>query len=94
MERLHLERLSQRARARTTGMSRTTIAGMVHKVPTPITATGTPLRERPILERDERRLCVGHKKQSVWMWLALERPTRCVVGFALAARSADTGRRL
>ncbi len=31
VERLHLERLSQRAIARTTGMSRTTIAGIVKK---------------------------------------------------------------
>jgi transposase-like protein len=33
VQRLHLERLSQRAIARTTGMSRTTIAAIVKKSP-------------------------------------------------------------
>src|SRR5918912_1052814 len=50
VEQLHLERLSQRAIARTTGMSRMTVAAILKKVVTPIGQTIQPLAERPILE--------------------------------------------
>lgn len=54
----------------------------------PIGQTITPLRERPILELDELWSFVGSKEQKVWIWLALERQTRRIVGFALGDRSA------
>lgn len=56
----------------------------------PIGQTVAPLRERPILELDELWSFVGNKKQKVWVWLALERQTRRIVGFALGDRSAKT----
>jgi insertion element IS1 protein InsB len=37
---------------------------------------------------------VGHKGQKVWIWIALERQTRRVVGFAAGDRSAETCRKL
>jgi len=43
---------------------------------------------------DELWSFVGSKANPVWIWLALERQTRRVVGFAMGDRSAETGRRL
>ncbi len=37
---------------------------------------------------------VGRKGQKVWIWIALERQTRRVVGFAVGDRSAETCRKL
>jgi insertion element IS1 protein InsB len=53
VEKLHLERLSQRAIAHTTGMSRMTVATIQKKALTPIGQTIRPRTERPILELDE-----------------------------------------
>ena len=44
------------------------------------------LKERPILELDELWSFVGSKKQKVWIWLALERQTRRIVGLAFGGR--------
>jgi insertion element IS1 protein InsB len=77
--KLHQERLSQRAIARTTGMSRMTVATILKKVLTPIGETIRPLAERPILELDELWSFVGSKDKQVWIWIALERQTRRIV---------------
>jgi insertion element IS1 protein InsB len=61
---------------------------------TAIGATIRPLRERPILEIDELWSFVGHKGQPVWIWIALERQTRRIVGFAVRDRSAETGQKV
>jgi IS1 family transposase len=61
---------------------------------TPIGKTIVPLAERPILELDEVWSFVGHKGLKVWIWIALERQTRRVVGFAVGDRSAETCRTL
>lgn len=53
-----------------------------------------PIRERPILEIDELWSFVGNTGQKVWIWIALERQTRRIVGFAIGDRSADTCRQL
>jgi insertion element IS1 protein InsB len=49
-----------------------------------------PLVERPILELDELWSFVGSKDHPVWIWLALERQTRRIVGLAFGDRSAQT----
>ncbi len=49
-----------------------------------------PVRERPILEMDEMWSYVGKKQNPVWIWLALERQTRRIVGIAFGDRSAAT----
>lgn len=64
------------------------------KVLTPIAETITPLQERPILELDELWSFVGNKGNKQWIWLALERQTRRIVGFAIGDRSEATCRKL
>lgn len=65
--KLHTERLSQRAIARTTDISRMTIAKAIKKVVVPIGQTIEPLRERPILELDELWSFVAKRGQKVWI---------------------------
>ena len=60
----------------------------------PIGQTIQPLAERPILELDEIWSFVGSKGQKVWIWIALERQTRRVVGLAFGDRSSETCRKL
>jgi insertion element IS1 protein InsB len=52
------------------------------------------LVERPILELDELWSFVGKKDTVVWVWLALERQTRRIVGLAFGDRSAATCQQL
>lgn len=52
----------------------------------------TPLPKRPVWEMDEWWSLVGDKGQEVWVWMALQRQTRKVVGLALGDRSAETCR--
>jgi insertion element IS1 protein InsB len=52
------------------------------------------LTERPILELDELWSFVDKKANVVWIWLALERQTRRIVGLAFGDRSAATCRQL
>jgi insertion element IS1 protein InsB len=52
------------------------------------------LRERPILELDELWSFVQRKTHQVWIWIALERQTRRIVGVAFGDRSAETCRKL
>lgn len=88
---LHLERISQRGISRITGVDRKTIRKLLKKKPLPeLKDTITPSIERPILEMDELWSYVGNKKNKVWIWLALERATRKIVGFALGDRSENT----
>jgi insertion element IS1 protein InsB len=61
---------------------------------TPIGETIRPLRERPILELDELWSFVGHKGKVVWIWVALERQTRRIVGLAFGDRTAETCQKL
>lgn len=60
----------------------------------PIAATIQPLRSRPTLEFDELWSYVGSKANKVWIWLALERETRRIVGIAFGDRSDATCREL
>jgi insertion element IS1 protein InsB len=60
----------------------------------PIAATIQPLRARPTLEFDELWSYVGSKANKVWIWLALERETRRIVGIAFGDRSDATCREL
>jgi IS1 family transposase len=58
----------------------------------PLAETIIPLRERPIFELDERWSYVGSKTHKVWIWPALERQTRRIVGIAFGDRSEATCR--
>jgi IS1 family transposase len=46
------------------------------------------------LELDELWSFVGKKDNQKWIWLALERQTRRIVGFAIGDRSAETCQKL
>ena len=50
--------------------------------------------ERPILELDELWSFVGKKGNQVWIWMALERQTRRIVGLAFGDRTAETCHKL
>ncbi|MCB9640425.1 MAG: IS1 family transposase [Myxococcales bacterium] len=43
-----------------------------------------------VLELDEMWSFVQKKEQKVWLWIALSRTTRQVVGYAVGSRSAET----
>ena len=94
VEKLHLERVSQRGIARLLGISRTTIIAMLKKVIQPIAKTIEPLSSRPTLEFDQLWSYVGKKANKVWIWLAIERETRRIVGIAFGDRSDATCRKL
>jgi IS1 family transposase len=46
------------------------------------------------IECDELWSFVGNKNQKEWVWLALDRDTREIVGVAIGARDAATARQL
>jgi insertion element IS1 protein InsB len=58
----------------------------------PLAETIIPLHERPILELDELWSYIGAKTNKVWIWPALERQTRRIVGIAFGDRSETTCR--
>jgi insertion element IS1 protein InsB len=60
----------------------------------PIAETIQLLIERPILELDELWSFVVSKRNPVWIWLALERQSRRIVGISFGDRSADTCKKL
>lgn len=94
VEKLHWERLSQRAIARTTGMSRMTVAALLKTALTPIGQRIHPRASRPILELDELWSCVGAFGQQVWIGVAMARQTRRIVGLAFGDRTTQTCRKL
>ncbi|AWM32001.1 IS1 family transposase [Hymenobacter nivis] len=51
-------------------------------------------KEWEILELDELWSFVGHKKRKVWLWLAVERARRRIVGWALGSRGEAPLRKL
>jgi insertion element IS1 protein InsB len=61
---------------------------------TPIGETIRPLSQPPILELDELWSFVGKKGNQVWIWIALERQTRRIVGLAFGDRTTETCRKL
>ena len=50
--------------------------------------------QQACLELDELWSYVGNKKNKVWTWIALERSTRQIVGYAVGDRSANTAEAL
>lgn len=60
----------------------------------PIAESVAETPERPVLEMDELWSFVGDKGIEVWVWIALERHTRKIVGLAFGDRSAATCRLL
>ena len=93
VEQLLLERVSQRAIVRLTGVARMRVAKLAKKART---ARPTPGCLRPHrvkeLELDQMWTFVGRKKRKVWRWLAGERYWRRIVAWVLGSRGRATAR--
>ena len=63
-------------------------------VETEVVETAVVEAEATVLELDEMWTFVGKRKRKVWLWLAVERASRRIVGWVLGCRGAATGRRL
>lgn len=58
-------------------------------------ATASADQEAPAeLEVDEMWTFVGRRSHKIWLWLAVERPSRRIVAWVLGCRGAATARRL
>lgn len=87
------ERISLRGLARVFGVSRKTIKQWLNQAIRALPRfqeSVSPARTEDVLELDELWSFVGHKKQQVWLWIALCRRTRQVVAYALGDRSIQT----
>lgn len=61
---------------------------------TPESAAATEPEPAAVLELDEMWTFGGRRKRKVWLWLAVERASRRIVGWVLGCRGAATARRL
>ena len=92
VDKLLLERNSQRSIVRVTGVSRTTVAGRIKKAllaspPLPRLRSKKARKKRwEALELDEMWTFVGRKQRKVWRWLAVERASRRVVAWVTGRR--------
>ena len=99
VDKLLVERNSQRSIVRMTSISRMTIAKRLKKAASP--APPLPrLRSRKAqkkrweaLELDELWTFVDRKKRKVWVWLAVERTSRRIVAWVMGHHDAATARR-
>ena len=99
VEKLLVERNSQRRIVRVTGVARLTVAKRIKKAQ----AARPPLlrlrskkaqrQEWEALELDERRTFMGQRRRKGWFWRAVERASRRIVAWVLGRRNAATARR-
>ena len=100
VEKLLVERNSQRSIVRMTGMARMTVAKLIKKVqaahpPLPrLRPKKTQRQEWEALELDEMWTFVGQRRRKIWLWLAVERASPRIVAWVLGRRDAATARRL
>lgn len=91
------ERVSSRGLQRIFGVGRRTVLRWVrehvYRLPLLID-TLLPAHPQDVLEMDEQWTFVGNKDQERWLWTALCRRTRQIVGFAIGDRSASTRQQL
>lgn len=96
VDKLLLERLSLAGIARVTGVSprwlQTYVNQKLESVPDDLSVS--PKKSKLTVEMDELWSFVGNKQQKQWVWLAMDRDTREVVGFALGDRSEQTAQQL
>lgn len=100
VEKLLVERNSQRSIVRVTGGARITVAKLIKKAP--VACPPLP-RLRPkkaqhqewkVLKLDERWTFVGQRRRRAWRWLAVEHARRRIVAWVMGRRDAATTRRL
>ncbi|WP_225901176.1 IS1 family transposase [[Leptolyngbya] sp. PCC 7376] len=97
IDRLLLERLSLAGITRATGVSLRWLQYYVNaKLETvPHELPVTPKKRGQLtIEMDELWSFVGSKGEKAWIWLALDRDTREVVGYAIGDRSQKTAKQL
>ena len=98
--RAYQERSSLRGLTRTFGVARNTVSGWLKKaltLPPLCTTLRTPEAGQPtatILALDELWSFLLRRANQRWVWIALGRATRQVVGYALGDRSKQTCRAL
>ncbi len=87
------DRMSQRGITRTFGVCRKTIMRWVGKKAEQLPAfvdTLLPAKNGDVLELDELWSFVGAKARPLWLWVALCRRTRQIVGWTLGDRSLQS----
>ena len=97
INKMLLERISLRGIARVMGMSLRTLQGYLNKFyrSIPIELKDLPLSElNLVLECDELWSFVKSKDNQVYIWLALDRKTRLIVGVYLGDRSRKSAEEL
>jgi IS1 family transposase len=91
IEKLLYERVSQRGIARTVRVSRNRVISLIKKKEIqPVASDIVTSEERPVVEMDEVWSFVGAKKCRIWIWLAMNRHTRQIVGAAFGDHSDMT----
>lgn len=97
IDRLLLERLSLAAIARAVGVSETWLQHYVNKLYEQIPHEATIKKKskgRLTIECDELWSFVGNKVNKQWIWLAIDRDTREVIGVYIGNRSAESAKAL
>jgi IS1 family transposase len=97
IDRLLLERISLAGIARAVSVSERWLQTYVNEKyagqPRQVQVRSKP-KARLTVECDELWSFVGHKGNKQWVWLALDRDTREIVGVAIGARDEATARQL
>lgn len=97
IDRLLLEKIPLAGIARVVGVSERWLQDYVNKlyeVVLQVIKVTVKTDYRLIIECDEAWSFVGNKEQKQWIWLALDRNTREVVGIYVGDRSAEAARAL
>lgn len=97
IDALLLEKVSLRGIARVTQVSRTWLQNYVNRKSQQVShqlRVSPKKKGKLILECDELWSFVGNKKNKVWIWLALDRDTREIVGYAIGDRSREMAQKL
>ncbi len=97
IDTLLLERISLRGIARVTGVSWSWLQNYVNQklscIPRQISISEKP-RGKLIIECDEMWSFVNHKKNELYIWLAIERNTKEIVGCFVGDRTRKSARKL
>ncbi len=99
IDRLLLEKISLAGIARVLQISKTWLQNYVNNkyenTPQKITfSCNINLDVDPVIECDELWSFVGKKKEKQWVWLALDKNTREIIGVYIGDRSADSAKKL
>lgn len=97
INRLLLEKISLAGIARSALVSRTWLQGYVNRKYAQMICkmkVSEKGKGKLILECDEMWSFVGRKKNQLWLWLAIDRKTREIVGFFLGDRSRKSAKNL